>query len=153
VSRAGAEFTALVDCQAKLAAHYALNYVPFAILLDETGAVVRGPSLVDVSKDKDRADITAWIKTGELPPGSADDAKQPPGAFAIAEAELRFSRASLLFDRGQTEEATKQLRRALELDPGNWIIRKQIWAVEHPERFYDRRVDFGWQRQQMQQGK
>lgn len=35
-------------------------------------------------------------------------------------------------------------REALRLDPGNFTIRKQIWSVEHSERFYPS-IDFDWQ--------
>lgn len=50
---------------------------------------------------------------------------------------------------GDKVEAAKILRKALARDPENWLIRKQIWAVEHPERFYKGAVDFAWQRQQL----
>ena len=43
----------------------------------------------------------------------------------------------------------EQWREAAALEPTNWIIRKQIWAVEHPERFYDGAVDFDWQKEQI----
>ena len=35
----------------------------------------------------------------------------------------------------------------------NWIIHKQIWAVEHPDKFYDGNVDFGWQKRNWKQKK
>jgi len=41
-------------------------------------------------------------------------------------------------------------RKALALDPGNWIIHKQIWAVEHPEAFYEGAVDYGWQKKELE---
>jgi hypothetical protein len=39
-------------------------------------------------------------------------------------------------------------REALRADPDNFVIRKQIWAVEHPERFYPS-IDWAWQRDQL----
>ncbi len=50
-------------------------------------------------------------------------------------------------------EAAGALRKARELEPDNWLIRKQIWAIEHPEHFYEGPVDFAWQRQQLQREK
>lgn len=50
---------------------------------------------------------------------------------------------------GDKPAAADALREALKLDPKNWIIHKQIWAIEHPDRFYDGPVDFGWQREQL----
>ena len=40
-------------------------------------------------------------------------------------------------------EAVAEWRKALALDPKNWIIHKQIWAVEYPDKFYDDNVDYG----------
>ena len=42
--------------------------------------------------------------------------------------------------------------RGLELNPDNYLIRKQIWAVENPERFYEGDVDYNWQREQTAKG-
>ena len=30
------------------------------------------------------------------------------------------------------------------------IIHKQIWAVEHPDKFYEGNVDYGWQKTQLE---
>ncbi len=45
-----------------------------------------------------------------------------------------------------------ELKKAAKLDDGNWIVRKQIWAIEHPEKFYEGSVDYDWQKTQVQQG-
>ncbi len=66
------------------------------------------------------------------------------GASATRE---RGEQDSLLV-QGRTEEAMAEWRKALALDPGNWIIHQQIWAVEHPEAFYEGAVDYDWQKQQ-----
>jgi len=50
---------------------------------------------------------------------------------------------------GDKPAAAGALREALKTDPKNWIIHKQIWAIEHPERFYEGPVDFRWQREQL----
>ena len=33
----------------------------------------------------------------------------------------------------EKDKALSALRQASKLDPGNWIIHKQIWAIEHPK--------------------
>ena len=43
-------------------------------------------------------------------------------------------------------------RRGMQLEPDNYIIRKQIWAVQNPDRFYAGEVDYAWQKEQMAQG-
>jgi hypothetical protein len=39
-------------------------------------------------------------------------------------------------------------RRALTIDPDNFLIRSQIWATENPERFWPA-VDRKWQEEQL----
>ena len=43
-------------------------------------------------------------------------------------------------------------RQAVALEPDNYVVRKQIWAVEHLDKFYQGDVDYDWQREQMDQG-
>jgi hypothetical protein len=38
------------------------------------------------------------------------------------------------------------------LEPDNFVIRKQIWAVENPDRFYDGEIDTDWQGLQRELG-
>jgi hypothetical protein len=44
--------------------------------------------------------------------------------------------------------ALEMWRRALALDPDNFLIRSQIWAAEKPERFWPV-VDREWQQAQL----
>jgi len=60
-----------------------------------------------------------------------------------------------LFGRGvvyrrekKTDKALACWRKAYTLDPGNWVIRKQIWALEHPEQFYPA-INYNWQQEQI----
>ena len=50
----------------------------------------------------------------------------------------------VLLEAGRREEAVATWREALRVDPGNFTTRKQIWSVEHPEKFY-LTIDFAWQ--------
>ena len=60
--------------------------------------------------------------------------------------------ATAYLDLGQKDKAAAALRQASALDPGNWIIHKQIWAIEHPEQFYPA-INGKWQEEQLQQEK
>ncbi len=44
-----------------------------------------------------------------------------------------LSTRSNLIENREKQEAMVERRKALELNPKNWIIYKQIWAVEHPD--------------------
>jgi hypothetical protein len=49
---------------------------------------------------------------------------------------------------GDAQRALELWRQALALDPANFLIRSQIWALEHPERFWPA-VDRDWQELQL----
>jgi hypothetical protein len=60
----------------------------------------------------------------------------------------RFAEGVELYAQGREEDALVIWRAALGLDPDNFVIRSQIWAVEHPERFWPV-VDRTWQELQL----
>ncbi len=60
----------------------------------------------------------------------------------------RFSLGSALLAIGKRDEALLRLREALRLDRENFLIRKQIWLIEHPEKFHPE-IDWDWQRAQL----
>ncbi|MDP9351912.1 MAG: tetratricopeptide repeat protein, partial [Chloroflexota bacterium] len=53
-----------------------------------------------------------------------------------------------LLARGDREGAVAEWRKALDLDPESLVIRKQIWAVRHPEKFHPT-IDWDWQKEQL----
>ena len=53
-----------------------------------------------------------------------------------------------LYQEGKKKEAIAEFRQAVTLDPDNLTIRKQIWAIMNPGKFYDGEIDVDWQRQQ-----
>jgi tetratricopeptide (TPR) repeat protein len=56
--------------------------------------------------------------------------------------------ATIAIQRNNKSEALKLLNQALKLDPQNYVIRKQRWQLEFPEKFHPS-IDWGWQREQM----
>jgi len=58
--------------------------------------------------------------------------------------------ATSYLDLGQKAKALAALRQASDLDPGNWIIHKQIWAIEHPEQFYPA-INPDWQKERLKE--
>jgi hypothetical protein len=159
VEQAGAQYPTLVDRFNMLGGRFGFKLVPITLLFDEQGRLVRGPTVTDVGKEKDLALIEDWFRNGP----TSQVARAGPAAgvvptagragFINEEAELRFRLAVVLLAQGEKDEAIEHLRRAFALDPENWLIRKQMWAVEHPEKFYDGDVDFGWQREQVKAGR
>ena len=58
--------------------------------------------------------------------------------------------ATAYLDLGQKDKALSALQQASKLDPDNWIIHKQIWAIEHPEQFYPA-INPQWQRERLKE--
>jgi Tfp pilus assembly protein PilF len=75
-----------------------------------------------------------------------------PAAPTLAEreADARFQLAIVSLEGGDKNQAVAELKRAVQLDAKNWLIRKQLWALEAPEAFYGDAVDYAWQKVQMQ---
>ena len=80
--------------------------------------------------------------------GSPDAAPGPE----LSESNALFRRGLVLYRQGEVGEAMKLWRKGLDLDPRNYIIRKQVWAVENPGKFYAGDVDYDWQREQTATG-
>ncbi len=146
---ARAQFTTVVDQEAVLGTRFGVKYVPFSILIDEKGKLVRGPTPVNVGKEDDRQEISQWIETGKAPTASGGDEKGGGLTPEQLTLRLRLAYAAKLQAGGDVQGALAQLKAARSLDQDNWLIRKQIWALEHPDRFYNGRVDFDWQREQL----
>lgn len=117
------------------------------------------PSL-DFSTLRDRARSQPDDYAVQLAAGRAAlTAAEPAAAVACLKravslrprsAEALTELAAAHLTQGQKVAAAAALKRARPLDPDNWLIRKQIWALEHPEHFYQGPVDFAWQREQIQ---
>jgi hypothetical protein len=69
------------------------------------------------------------------------------------EALRLFRQAGAAVRRGDRAAAVELLNEAFPLEPDNYIIRKQLWAIEHPEKFYLDDVDFDWQDEQLASGR
>ncbi len=154
VEKAGATYRALLDQHNAIGKAYSLKFVPVGILVDEEGRLARAVGGVNIDDETFRRELTEWVTEGAIPKAWMEANRQgTPRALtpAEAEADARFQLAIALLGQGKREEAIAELRRAFRLDPENWLIRKQLWAVEHPEAFYRGPVDFDWQKRQRQQ--
>ena len=92
-----------------------------------------------------------------------DEEGQPASAVAQLEAatklqprdsSIAFTWGLVLLHHGEKDAALVKWKQARDLDPENWRIRKQIWAIEHPEKFYTGdSPDYDWQQEQIRQEK
>ena len=83
--------------------------------------------------------------------GSAKEASTYLGKAVTAmpkSANAMFALGSSILAQGDKKTALIILKNALKLDSKNYLIRKQIWHLEFPEKFHPD-IDWGWQREQM----
>ena len=149
---ADADFVTLVDSQNTFGARYDLKAIPYGVMIDETGRLVKGPFNINVADQKTLVMLEKWVSDPDYNVKLLRDVKPLDGLSAqvTTEASARFQLGLVLLEIGKKEEAMAEWRKALALDPKNWIIHKQIWAVEHPDKFYDGDVDYSWQKAQLE---
>ena len=121
-------------------------------MIDEAGRLVKPPFNINVANKETITMLEKWLSDPTYNATLLRSVKplnksQNP---QVIEANARFQLGLTLLEIGKKAEAMAEWRKALALDPKNWIIHKQIWAVEHPDKFYDGNVDFGWQKAQLE---
>ena len=144
--QAGAEFVTVVDEENSLARIFGYRAIPNGILIDEEG-ILRFQQYggFDIKKDETRALVSAFISDGQV-------SKQSDTRFG-GPASDHFERGLAHYHDGDIEQARSVWREGIALDPENWNMRKQLWAIENPEKFYSGKVDYDWQRKQIEQGR
>ncbi len=144
-----ATFPTVVDAENVLGDTFGFKAIPNGILIGADGRLdgtVAGR--FEIRKPETRELVENWL--------APDAAVIPESEHAdewSEEALQLFREAGAAVRRGEREQAIDLLKRAFPLEPDNLIIRKQLWAIEHPEKFYDGDVDYAWQREQMEAGR
>lgn len=148
VEKAGARFTTLVDQENILSDLYGFKAIPNGFLIDEKG-IVRFSQLGGFNiRRRETAEILERWVSRQIP---TPDGEGPEGVLGAEHSEANeiFREGLELYRVGRTGEALTRWRQGLKLNPDNYLIRKQIWAVENPERFYEGDIDYKWQQEQM----
>ena len=126
---------------------YGFRAVPNGFLIDEQGIVQYSRlSGFDIRRRETADVLERWVSGQDSVP-VGDDQKGDLGD-GHSQANALFREGLDHYRAGRTGEALALWRRGRDLDPGNYLIRKQIWAVENPDKFYNGAVDYDWQREQ-----
>jgi hypothetical protein len=135
------EFPILLDPASTLAASLRFGVVPTGIFVDDGAIAYRHPDDFEAGDPRVRAALDAFLR-GEPVPEHVGEERMHPASLQ------RFADGVAAHARGDVAGALALWREALEIDPANFLIRSQIWALEHPERFWPT-VDREWQEQQL----
>lgn len=150
VEKAGATFPCLVDDADALSGLLGVTAVPLALFIDEEGILLEPPTAVEIRAPKIRDSIAEWAKGESRSPGTWRDMRRDDeGNPAVVESRAYLRLAKFALDESRKLDALSHLKKAWRLDPDNWLIHKQIWALEHPERFYAGDIDLEWQKEQI----
>lgn len=142
VQERGVTFPVLLDRESLLGQRLGFRIVPSGFFVDAAGALrYRHHDDFDVADARVRHNLERFL-AGRPVESVGGEQRMHPGALEL------FAKGVSMFSDGRRSEAVATWRRALEIDPDNFVIRSQIWAVEHPEHFYPV-VDRAWQEQQL----
>jgi len=145
VEAAGIDYPVLLDPDSRMAAAFGFQITPAGVFLDGDGRIryIHGSiePQFDVADPRVRANLHLHL-AGREPVPLAGDSRLGSGALAV------FADGAALYTAGDVPGAIRAWRGALELDPDNFLVRSQIWAAEHPERFWPA-VDREWQSAQL----
>lgn len=149
--RAGLTFPTLLDADNRLGAMFGFKAIPNGILIDPDG-VVRYTKFggFDVASAADLRAVEQAIIAAPVPPPAGGDHRPPPVDEGAAQAAALIRAGTAQLATGNREAGLEAWRAALRLDPNNFIIRKQLWRADHPERFGEV-IDSAWQREQLAQ--
>ena len=147
VEKAKTTFATVVDQENQLSRSCGFKAVPNGYFLEPDGTISyvnRGS--FDIRLPKILSRTRKWINRSVDP---LEEHPLPGGEEMSPDTAVFFNNGLQLYREGKEKEAIFQWRKIVNLDPDNYIVRKQIWAIMHPEKFYNDRVDFDWQREQM----
>ena len=147
---AAVTFPTAVDSSGVGSSAFGFHVVPNGILVDETGIIrFRRDGGFSSANQEHRELVRRFARGESVAPSPA--LKKLPYELSGVERELVRARMALgreLAAGGRRDAALAAWTDALHLDPENKTIRKAIWAVRYPERFYPA-IDDAWQDAQL----
>jgi tetratricopeptide (TPR) repeat protein len=149
VEGAGVTFPVLVDEEGQSSARFGFKAVPNGVLIDSDGTIrwaKYGRFSVDNTEDVET--VRRFFAGADIEPYELDAAPYELDAAQSREVVHLVRRGHALMEEGLADDAVQAWQKALEMDPENLVIRKQIWAARYPERFHPT-IDWDWQKRQL----
>lgn len=139
-------FPVLIDRTSSMSLSFGFQITPAGAFVDAEGSVRYVHSSeteqFDINDPRVRWNLDRFVAGEPLQPIGQQGSGMSPKALEL------FAEGVSLFSSGLESEGLKRWRQALTLEPDNFLIRSQIWAAEHPERFWPV-VDRDWQAAQL----
>ena len=153
VQRANPTYTNVVDEENLLGQLYGFKAIPNGFLIDEDGVLSYMKfGGFDIRKSETAKMVSEWARAVPNEDLLSKAEEEAPGAEHLGAIAL-FQEGTRLYRQGLEADALVKWKEGMALEPDNLVIRKQIWAVEHPERFYaSDKVDYAWQKEQLEKG-
>jgi hypothetical protein len=135
-------FPVLIDRTSELGRLLGFRIVPSGVFVDAEGIVrYRHTDDFDIADPRVRVNLDNFL-AGRAVEHPAQEDRMETHALEL------FARGVSEYSHRDATRAAATWREALEHDPDNFVIRSQIWALEHPEHFYPV-VDREWQALQL----
>ncbi|PZC47135.1 MAG: hypothetical protein DK302_000023 [Chloroflexi bacterium] len=149
LQKAETTLTTLVDEKNVMGQLYGFKAIPNVYLINSDGKVEYIElGTFNIKEPNKRTLLQNWSSGKEFRSLQVESFEQ-----SIHEkANSLFVVGQQLLNDGKPQEAVEIWRKAISIDPNNYIIRKQIWAIENPDRFYKDKVDYPWQDAQLEKG-
>ena len=140
-------FPTLIDQKNITSQLYNFKAVPNGILIDENGKIVsKKIGAFDIRDKVIEKQLVEWITKSNpinLLPNKITDINK--------EAITLFEKGMMYYESGNIDQALEHWKKSVAIEPSNYIIRKQIWAIENPEKFYSGKIDYNWQNAKFKQ--
>ena len=155
VKKADVTYPVFCDENNLLLTPLGINYVPVLLFLDEEGNLARTPKGSKPS-DELTAQILEWIERGKSAEIIQKGKKLEKTVLTKDQKKALdlFQKGNSALQGGNGDLAEKLWEEAFRLDPENWLIRKQYWAIKEPDKFYKTgdTPDYKWQKEQIDAG-
>jgi hypothetical protein len=130
-----------IDANCVLGRRWKLKRVGVLILLDENDVVLMAAERPEPGVLQQVEKLLSKAPSPNPPAAPKPDLKDTRVEFLV-------QLCTNYLTRRRVDDAVGFLKQALQIDPESKVLPKQIWALQHPEKFYNGPIDKEWQRQQ-----
>ncbi|WP_308303488.1 tetratricopeptide repeat protein [Bacillus canaveralius] len=145
-------FQTVVDTENKLSNLFGFKIVPNGVFIDHDGTIRLIKEGFHVTNEEHILAVEKLIDNQEESIQLQDTYhvhRKKLSELEVSLAQTKFKLGLAYAGAGKHDDALKQLDDALELDPDNFLIRKQRWYIRFPEKFSPV-IDIEWQQKQLE---